>query len=539
MSMSPATTKQVAADARRKPTLRYLLENTSQFVVAVELVTSRGLISDLAEQRVLRHARALAESARIDVFSITDNPAGNAMLAADTLGADLRSHGQEVIIHLACKDGNRNSLQSRGWKLSSEGFDNILALTGDYPKPGYGGMARPSFDIDSVGLLAMYSEMNRGLLDEATRHRLKPTNFFLGAVVTNHKRYERELVPQYLKLRKKIETGARFIINQAGYDARKDDELLRWLALSGLDVPVIANVFVLSLGAARAFNAGRVPGVVVTDELVALAEREASSPDRGRSFFLDLAAKQVAIARGLGFRGAYLGGQLDLADCEEILSRADKFGPDGWKALAGDVNFAYSDEFYYFEGDGTTGLSSSEVNGALVASRTAAARRRARLRTPVNYRVSRLAHWAVFDPEAPLFDVARRFYSAVESAPVSARKVLHLAEHASKVPLYNCKDCGDCSLPEVAYLCPESQCAKNQRNGPCGGSHDGLCEVTERECIWARAYERLKSYGEEASMLDGPVVFYDNALRGTSAWANTFLGRDHTARSAAGQEDVK
>ena len=402
MSMSPATTKQVAADARRKPTLRYLLENTSQFVVAVELVTSRGLISDLAEQRVLRHARALAESARIDVFSITDNPAGNAMLAADTLGADLRSHGQEVVIHLACKDGNRNSLQSRGWKLSSEGFDNILALTGDYPKPGYGGMARPSFDIDSVGLLAMYSEMNRGLLDEATRHRLKPTNFFLGAVVTNHKRYERELVPQYLKLRKKIETGARFIINQAGYDARKDDELLRWLALSGLDVPVIANVFVLSLGAARAFNAGRVPGVVVTDELVALAEREASSPDRGRSFFLDLAAKQVAIARGLGFRGAYLGGKLDLADCEEILSRADKFGPDGWKALAGDVNFAYSDEFYYFERDGTTGLSSSEVNGALVASRTAAARRRARLRTPVNYRVSRLAHWAVFDPEAPL-----------------------------------------------------------------------------------------------------------------------------------------
>ena len=538
MSVFSATSAQVTADGGRKPTLRHLLEDTDRFVVAVELVTSRGLLNDLAGQRVLGHALALAESPRFDVLSITDNPAGNAMLAADTLGTDLRSHGQEVIIHLACKDGNRNSLESRGWKLASEGFDNILALTGDYPKPGYGGMARPSFDIDSVGLLAMYSEMNRGLLD-GKRRRMKPTNFFLGAVVTNHKRYERELVPQYLKLRRKIETGARFIINQAGYDARKDDELLRWLALSGLDVPVIANVYVLSLGAARAFNAGRVPGVVVTDELVALAERYAASPDRGRSFFLELAAKQVAIARGLGFRGAYLGGKLDLADCEEILSRADEFRPDGWKTLAGEVCFACPDEFYYLERDKATGLSSSEVNGALVASRTNAARRRARLRTPVNYRASRLAHWAVFDPTAPLFDVARRFYSAVESAPVSARKVLHLAEHASKVPLYSCKDCGDCSLPEIAYLCPESQCAKNQRNGPCGGSHDGLCEVTERECIWVRAYERLKPYGEEASMLDGPVVFYDNALRGTSAWANTFLGRDHTARPQAGQEDVK
>ena len=69
------------------------------------------------------------------------------------------------------------------------------------------------------------------------------------------------------------------------------------------------------------------------------------------------------------------------------------------------------------------------------------------------------------------------------------------------MPLYNCQNCGDCSLAEIAYPCPESQCEKNQRNGPCGGSHDGQCEFADRECIWARAYERLKPYGEEGSML--------------------------------------
>jgi len=31
-------------------------------------------------------------------------------------------------------------------------------------------------------------------------------------------------------------------------------------------------------------------------------------------------------------------------------------------------------------------------------------------------------------------------------------------------------------------------------------------------------------------MLEGPVVYKDGALRGTSAWANTFLGRDHRSR---------
>ena len=65
-------------------------------------------------------------------------------------------------------------------------------------------------------------------------------------------------------------------------------------------------------------------------------------------------------------------------------------------------------------------------------------------------------------------------------------------EHVSKSVMFQCKDCGDCSLPDIAYLCPESQCAKNQRNGPCGGTRDGLCEVEDFECIWSRAYDRLK-----------------------------------------------
>jgi len=539
MSVSSDTASQARNNAPVKTTFRHLLEGTDRFVVAVELVTSRGLLSDQEGQRVLARARALAESPRIDVLSITDNPAGNAMLAADTLGTDLMSHGQEVIIHLACKDCNRNSLQSRGWNLASEGFDNILALSGDYPSPGYAGMARPSFDIDSVGLLSMYQAMNNGLYDERTGRQMQPTNFFLGAVVTNHKRYEREVVPQYLKLRRKIDTGARFIINQVGYDAAKDDELLRWLARYGLDVPVIANVYVLSPGAARAFNVGKIPGVVVTDELLALCEQRGASPDKGRSFFLELAAKQVAIAKGLGFRGAYLGGRLESSDCEQILSEAESFGPDDWRGFAKEVQFGQPDEFYYFERDIKTGLSSSVVNHAYVASRRAGARRRSRLHVPAAYRSSRLVHRAVFDPKAPLFPLARKFYAALEACPRPAQNLVHLAEHTAKKPLFDCQDCGDCSLPEIAYLCPESQCAKNQRNGPCGGTRDGKCEVADVECIWARAYERLKPYGEEDTMLDGPVVFSNNFLRSTSAWANTFLGRDHIARPAAGKETVQ
>src|SRR4051794_40917635 len=281
------------ARARATIPLREQLARPRAFVVAAELVTSRGLITADSGRRVLEVARELAADPRVDVLSITDNPAGHAMLSADTLGTDLISRGQEVIIHLACKDWNRNALESRGWKLSSEGFHNVLALSGDYPTGGWRGAAAPVFDTDLVGLLRLFSDMNEGRL-EGREGSLERTRFFLGAVVTNHKRHERELVPQYLKLRKKIENGARFVINQIGYHARKDDELLRWLRLGRLEVPVIANAFVLSPAAARAFHADRVPGVVVTDELLALVERHAASPDKGRAFFLELAAKQMA-----------------------------------------------------------------------------------------------------------------------------------------------------------------------------------------------------------------------------------------------------
>lgn len=494
-----------------KPALRDLLLGSDRFITAVELVTSRGVIANSKGRRVLALARELAPHPRIDVLSITDNPAGHAMLSADTIGTDLLSRGQEVIIHLACKDWNRNALESRAWKLASEGFHNVLALSGDYPTGGYRGLAAPVFDIDSVGLLRMYADIEDG-------------QFFLGCATTNHKRHENEVMPQLFKLRKKLANGAQFVITQIGYHARKDAELLRWLADEGLDVPVLANVYVLSRRAAQAFHAGRVPGVRVTDELLALFERETASADGGRGFLFDFAARQIVVARGLGFRGAYLGGHLDTADYLEILDRADAYAPDDWRELAKTLCFPERDEFHLYEQDPETLLAAPEVNRAYRA------RPHRRGDAPLSYRVSRAMHDAVFAPDAPLQRVGRGVYRGAEAGPVVVRKAMHVAEQAIKAPLFGCRDCGDCSLPDIAYLCPESQCAKNQRNGPCGGTReDSRCEVGDKTCIWALAYDRLKAYGEETTMLDGPVVIKDNALRHSSAWANAFLQRDHHA----------
>jgi methylenetetrahydrofolate reductase (NADPH) len=441
--------------------------------------------------------------------------------------------GHDVIVHVACRDRNRNGLQSLGWDLLSRGLSTVLAVTGDYPVEGYEGLSRPVFDVDSVGLLTLFRELGEAAAARAAADGApdpETRSFFLGCAVSNVKRFERELLPQYLKLVLKARSGADYVISQVGYDARKQDELLRVLRREQVGIPAIANAYVLDRGVARAFHAGRVPGCVVTDELLALVERRAASPDKGRAFFLELAARQLVVARGIGYRGIYLSGHRDASEIGRILEFAEAFAEGDWRDLVAEVTFPLPGSFSLFERDPATGLNTDELSRPYRESLEPAARRRARRGVDAFYRVNRVAHARVFTPGTPGFRAWAGAYGRVERAHLG--KPLHVLEQAVKVPLYDCRDCGDCSLPDVAYLCPESHCPKNQRNGPCGGSHDGRCEVGDRPCVWAEAYGRLKPYGEERALLDRPPVLQDNALRRTSAWANTFLGRDHFARAA-------
>ena len=511
-----------------KPGLRDRLTSGDEFVIVTELVPWRGPTADKAGRAGLAAAHALVDDPRIAAISITDNAGGHAMARPALLAEEFLARGQDVIVHVACRDRSRNGLLSLAWELEQRGVRNVLAISGDHPTEGFAGLSRPVFDVDSVGLLALY----RDLVNQGTGDRAEPgqPGFYLGCAVSPFKRLEAEVVPQYLKLALKVRAGADFVIPQLGYDARAWDELLRAMRRADLRVPVLANVFVLSRTVARLFNANQVPGCVVSDELLAVAEREAAAPDKGRAFFLELAARQVAIARGLGFRGVYLAGHLPAADVAQVLDTAAGYAPDDWRAFAREISYAPPGSFRLFAGDPETGLATDELDAAYARTLSPRARGRARRRASAWYKANRLAHRAVFAPGSPGFRAAGRAYGHLERLHLG--RPLHVLEQAVKVPLYDCRDCGDCSLPDVAYLCPESQCPKGERNGPCGGSHDGICEVSPKRCVWVRAYERLKPYGEELSMLERPPVIVDNRLRRTSAWANTFLERDHFAKGA-------
>jgi methylenetetrahydrofolate reductase (NADH) len=512
-------------------TLREKLYKTADFVVGVEMVSIRGSMAEKSALKARAFASELVDCPRIDWVSITDNAGGNPQLAPHALGKPILYAGKEVVIHMTCKDLNRNGLESQAWFLNSEGFNNILAMTGDYPVTGNEGMAKPVFDIDSIGLISMLNKMNEGFDPRRNgsspqSQRLEKTQFLIGAVTTNFKFHEGEAIPQYLKLQKKIECGAQFIINQVGYDSRKIHELRLYMDGHGMKhIPLIGNVYVLNPRVAQIFHEKRIPGIVVNSTLLELCQQHGQTTDGGKEFFYEFAAKQIAIYRGLGYRGAYLGGVHNLAAVEKILAIEQTFSPNDWQQFPREIKFSRPDEFFYYAENPATGLADPTARDATPKAT------KAKSAGPV-YHFSKWIHHTMFTPDHALAKWGAEVCSKAKD-PRQGPIILRTLERLSKNVLFDCKDCGDCSLPTTAYLCPESQCAKNQRNGPCGGTREGRCEVEGfGDCIWLRAYERLKYDGQEQQLLMHAPIVQNQALRRTSSWANNWLGHDHTAKRA-------
>jgi methylenetetrahydrofolate reductase (NADPH) len=321
-------------------------------------------------------------------------------------------------------------------------------------------------------------------------------------------------------MQKKISAGADFAITQVGYDARKLQEFALWLKGNQYKTPVLAGIYVLSYPVAKAMHANNIPGCVVTGKLLNQIAAESESKDKGMQARLDRAAKMFAIARGMGCKGAYVSGQgLPFESLEYIIAKGNELS-GSWMDLASEFDYPQEKGFYYFERDAKTGLNATKQ-----APRTQAPSQ------PFVYLLSRALHALLFNPKSLGFRPMQRFMRLIDSSRLLYR-FFHYFERCSKNSLYGCKDCGDCALFDAAYLCPVSQCPKDQRNAPCGGSFQGWCEVYphEKQCVWVRAYVRLKAQGREDE-IGGDIVPPCNwDLWQTSSWVNYFLGRDHTSK---------
>jgi len=492
------------------------LLDTNHFVVTLELVPGRESFGRSVDT-VMAIARDAFADGRVSAVSITDNPGGNPSLSPDALGHDIFHIGMDVIVHFTCRDMNRVGMESRALQLAMLGMKNILALTGDYAGQGFGGQGAPVFDLDSVQLqilLEMLSERMNGSGD--------PGGFFAGCAVSPFKQTEGECFAQYAKLCRKVAAGAQFIITQLGYDARKFQELQLMLRHTGLNVPTLGSVYVLTPGSAEILNSGQVPGAVVTGPLLKQIQDEWRDKKAGRRSAIERAARLAAVIKGLGYRGIHIGGiHQGFETAGKILDRLEVI-QDHWLEFIDDFSFSHPGTYYVFESGADASVPSPRFGQSPVP-----------LSVMERFRYGLLAqiHRVFFDHRGLLAPFYRNICQRLDNN-MGSRLLVDLLEHPSKKLLLNCAMCGDCAIEHLGFLCPESQCPKHIRNGACGGSHNGHCEVhSDRPCVWHRAYARLRRRGHTDQMVKGCIPPRMWELDQSSSWLNFHLGRDHQSAS--------
>ena len=310
-----------------------------RFSYVVELVAT-GL---RREAQLLEVASRLATLPDVVAGSITSY-AGGAM-GHDPLrvGTAARARGLAPNIHLTCVNGDRQALRKTLEDLHALGIQNVFALTGDFPKAqvdrrGVGaGLAEAAFDLDSVQLVRLIAEMRRAGMP-----------FHVAVAVSPFKYVEADCMYQYLKLEKKIAAGADLAITQVGWDAKKFAELRRYLTERTIDTPVLGNVYVLGPKAAERMATGQPPGCWVSPALLETVRREAAAKDGGLRARLERAARTVAVLRGLGYAGAYIGGTHDAGNVAWIIRRSEELAPR-WEALAEELHFGDPAGFYVYD----------------------------------------------------------------------------------------------------------------------------------------------------------------------------------------------
>ena len=489
------------------------IADSNHFVITLELVPGASY-QGLALDTVKKIAEDALDDGRVSAVTITDNPGGNPSLSPDVIGKEIVDRGMDVIVHFTCRDANRGGIESRALQLARMGMRNILALTGDYSGRGFGGQGMPVFDMDSTSLICFLKMLG----ERSRREARSDESFCTGCAVSPFKSTEAETFAQYYKLCKKIAAGARFVITQVGYDVRKFRELLQIRQVFGLHVPILGSVYVLRPPAAKIMNRGAIPGAVVTENLLEAVRREWQDKEQGEAAAVERAARLAVVLKGLGYQGVHVGGvHKSFITLAAILDRMEQI-ENRWREFLPDFDHPQKEGFYVFD---ETSLD-SPFSATLPAPDS-----RATLLEKTHFQVLRLMHDYFFRFESPLAPGLRAVCTRLNATP-GGRRLAFLIEDPIKKWLLSCKGCGDCGIQHLAFLCPESQCPKHIRNGACGGSSNGRCEVyPDRPCVWVRVYNRLAATGRVPEMAHDFVAPRNWALNETSSWLNFHLRRDH------------
>ncbi|WP_102398960.1 methylenetetrahydrofolate reductase [Haloimpatiens massiliensis] len=255
-----------------------------EFAITAEMAPPKG--TDLSH--LIECAKAI--KGRAHGVNVTDFQAATVKATSLATCKMLKDAGLEPVLQITGRDRNRIAIEGELLSAGIFGIENVLALTGDYTVLGDHPGAKPVYDLDSVDILKVASTISSGV--DMMGNELKGTpNFYLGACVSP--KYD-PLELQILKMKKKIEAGAKFFQTQAVYDI---DTLRKFREMTkDLNTNVMVGIIPLkSAGMAKYMNAN-VAGVYVPDEIIERMKGAENKAQEG----INIAAEFIKQAREEG-----------------------------------------------------------------------------------------------------------------------------------------------------------------------------------------------------------------------------------------------
>ena len=450
-------------------------------------------IADIARMAVSLNDEYRARGAVFSAVMLTQNPGGRLSYELVQAVSILRQQGfpetLSLVPHVTCKDLNLDALEVQLNALVDLGIDTVLALTGDKPATAQG-----VFQVDSLGLLMLVNRLNAQIARKAKDidSLKKSPQIVSGAAISPFKYSEPSLMMQFIKVEKKVSCGASFLITQAGWDVAKNEELIR--RKDALGIPLIGNALLLDYKGAYVMK--DLPGCVVPKPF--LDKLQAESEDDA----INRAAQQLAMLKGLGYHGVDIGNVMTFEQVREIVERG--LAIKDWRAFEHNISF--------------------QPESGKPARLT---------RKPI---LMNMLHKLTFEEKGSLFSLCKKVCSPMERSFQKGRGPLYRVffgiEQLVKGTLFECRNCGDCYLPENHFVCTIGGCAKGLPNPPCGDSTvDGLCgNEPTRPCAGELIYHRaVREKGVEE--IKRHVFGSRNvSLDGTSSFLNHWYGRDHDIR---------
>ena len=271
---------------------RLLATDPDDFFISVELDPPKGTVA----RKIIQAAGNLKE-AGADAINVGDSPMARVRMSSlATCHLIQQQSGIPTIIHFTTRDRNLMGIQADLLGAQALGINNILALTGDPPSVGTYAHATAVYDVDSIGLIKIISQLNCGV-DIAGNSIGSPTRLSIACAL-NHTAENRALEME--RFRNKLAAGAHFVMTQPIY---QKSDLTNFLDDFGnCPAPILVGIMPLHSHKHAEYLHNEVPGISIPDKIRKAMEK---AGEEGARIGLELAEELLEEIRPI-VRGAYI-----------------------------------------------------------------------------------------------------------------------------------------------------------------------------------------------------------------------------------------